>query len=150
MIVDAHGLLVLERSAGKLVRADRDAKPVAELPLSSELGETGSYRIDVADGSGISAEQLDERVAEALVEVQQRPLGKAVRLEGVPWTCRGDDESVGRPLYVVYDHVGGGPRSISSDRIQSTRRRAASGCGAPFSTATVFGTTSVPRESWSG
>ncbi|PRQ06335.1 c-type cytochrome [Enhygromyxa salina] len=46
MIVDSHGLLVVERSAGKLVRADHDAKPVAELALTPGLGEI------VHDGAG--------------------------------------------------------------------------------------------------
>ena len=46
MIVDAHGLLVVERSAGKLVRADRAGKRVAELSLSPGLGEI------VHDGAG--------------------------------------------------------------------------------------------------
>jgi hypothetical protein len=47
MIVDEHGLLVVERSAGKLVRANREGKPIAELPLSPGLGEI------VHDGAGM-------------------------------------------------------------------------------------------------
>ncbi|WP_146657888.1 c-type cytochrome [Enhygromyxa salina] len=61
MIVDSHGLLVVERSAGKLVRADRNAKPVAELALTPGLGEI------VHDGAGA-------------VFVADRAAGRVVRI----------------------------------------------------------------------
>jgi hypothetical protein len=47
LIVDEHGLLVVERSAGKLVRADREGKPIATLSLTPGLGEI------VHDGAGV-------------------------------------------------------------------------------------------------
>lgn len=52
MIVDAHGLLVVERSAGKLVRADREGKPIAALALTPGAGEIvhdGAGNVFVAD-----------------------------------------------------------------------------------------------------
>ena len=52
MIVDAHGLLVVERSAGMLVRANREAKPIADLKLTPGLGEIvhdGAGNVFVAD-----------------------------------------------------------------------------------------------------
>jgi mono/diheme cytochrome c family protein len=52
MIVDEHGLLVVERSAGKLVRANREAQPIAELALTPGLGEIvhdGAGNVFVAD-----------------------------------------------------------------------------------------------------
>lgn len=52
MIVDAHGLLVVERSAGKVIRADREGKPIAEFALTPGLGEIvhdGAGKVFVAD-----------------------------------------------------------------------------------------------------
>lgn len=52
MIVDAHGLLVVERSAGKLIRANREGQPIAELSLTPGLGEIvhdGAGNVFVAD-----------------------------------------------------------------------------------------------------
>jgi cytochrome c553 len=61
IVVDEHGLLVVERSAGKLVRADREAKPVAALTLTPGLGEI------VHDGAG-------------MVFVADRGAGRVVRI----------------------------------------------------------------------
>lgn len=52
MIVDEHGVLVLERSAGKLIRANREGQPIAELALTPGLGEIvhdGAGNVFVAD-----------------------------------------------------------------------------------------------------
>ena len=58
VIADARGLLVAERNAGVLVRADRDGKTVAKLELHQGLGQV------VTDGSGTAyvADRTEGRV----------------------------------------------------------------------------------------
>lgn len=58
VIADAHGVLVVERNAGALVRSDREGKPVASLPLHPGLGEL------VHDGAGLvfAADRAADRV----------------------------------------------------------------------------------------
>lgn len=83
MIVDAHGLLVVERSAGKLVRADRNAKPLAELALSPGLGEI------VHDGAGG-------------VFVADRGAGRVLRID--PGDDRGEGLGVSAQLELGEPH----------------------------------------------
>lgn len=47
VMVDEHGVLVVERNAGMLVRSDREGNPVASLSLGPQLGEI------VHDGAGL-------------------------------------------------------------------------------------------------
>ncbi|HLT40257.1 MAG TPA: hypothetical protein VK034_28455, partial [Enhygromyxa sp.] len=55
LAVDRHGLLVVERSAGELVRADRDGRRRASVKLGPGLGELvldGLGHATLADRSG--------------------------------------------------------------------------------------------------
>ena len=58
VIADAHGVLVVERNAGALVRSDREGNPVASLALHPGLGEL------VHDGAGLvfAADRTADRV----------------------------------------------------------------------------------------
>ncbi|MEX1366934.1 MAG: hypothetical protein AB1Z98_27655 [Nannocystaceae bacterium] len=62
VIVDAHGLLVVERNAGQVVRCDRDGNPKSGLELHQGLGEIvrdGGGAVFVADRSADRVLALD-------------------------------------------------------------------------------------------
>ena len=79
LAIDRHGLLVVERSAGELVRADREGKRLASLKLSPGLGEMvtdGLGRAFVADRAANRILRLDVDHAE-----QPRELGRGAVFE---------------------------------------------------------------------
>jgi cytochrome c553 len=89
LTVDAHGILVAERFAGALVRADRDGRPVARLALHGGLGELvsgGTGRVFVADRQADRVVHVDSSSADALVELGgvdiAEPYGLAVTPDG--------------------------------------------------------------------
>lgn len=82
--------------------------------ITEDLGRTGTYRIDVRAGLGVGPREQDRAVSESLAGAELQTLGKAVRLDAVPWTCREDDEGSGQPLYLVHDDLTSGPRPIGS------------------------------------
>jgi mono/diheme cytochrome c family protein len=81
MIVDAHGLLVVERSAGALIRADREGQRLAELKLTPGLGEIvhdGAGNVFVADRAAGRVIRVDpgDATGKGLAEVAAVELGE--------------------------------------------------------------------------
>lgn len=75
VIVDAHGLLVAERNAGRIVRSDREGNPKATLALGQGMGEL------VHDGAG--AVFAADRAADRVVRIEPGDAsGKGLAIAG--------------------------------------------------------------------
>jgi mono/diheme cytochrome c family protein len=62
IFIDAHGLLLIERRAGLVIRADRDGQALAQLSMTPNLGQLvhdGNGLVFVADRSANRVVQLD-------------------------------------------------------------------------------------------
>jgi len=85
VLADAHGMLVVERNAGALIRTDRDGNPTAKLELHEDLGQvvsSGGDLVFVADRRAgkvlaVDAGSPTELKAKTEVEVAE-PYGLAL------------------------------------------------------------------------
>lgn len=88
VVLDAHGLLVAERNAAAVVRADGDGNPVATLSFGGSLGElvTDGSTTFVADRAGNRLVRLDtssaDRLAEDTSATVPEPYGLALSPDG--------------------------------------------------------------------
>lgn len=88
VVLDAHGLLVAERNAAAVVRADGDGNPVATLSFTGTLGElvTDGSTTFVADRAGNRLVRLDtsspDRLAEDASATVPEPYGLALSPDG--------------------------------------------------------------------
>ena len=89
LTIDRHGLLIVERSAGELIRADREGKRRASVKLSPGLGELvldGRGRAWMADRGGDRVVRLDVDHPDQLRELSsvavREPHGLALTPDG--------------------------------------------------------------------
>lgn len=89
VVTDAQGVLVAERNAGTLVRADRQGNPVATLSLHEGLGQLatdGSGTVFVADRRAGKVLKIDASQADALTKdgsaAVPEPYGLALSPDG--------------------------------------------------------------------
>ena len=79
VVADIHGLLVAERNAAAVVRADRDGNPVASLGFAGLLGELvtdGGGTAFVADRAGNRLVRLDTSHSDSLREDTSAPVAE--------------------------------------------------------------------------
>lgn len=79
VIADAHGLLVVERNAGAVIRSDRQGNPVGQLTLHEGIGEMvhdGAGLVFVADRTADRVVQVDpgDAKGQGLAVVRELPL----------------------------------------------------------------------------
>lgn len=89
VIVDQHGVLVAERNAAKVIRANSDGSPIAALEFSGTLGELvtdGAGLVFVADRAGNRLVRLDtsdtKRLREASSMSVAEPYGLGLSPDG--------------------------------------------------------------------
>jgi mono/diheme cytochrome c family protein/sugar lactone lactonase YvrE len=78
VVADEHGVLVAERNAGAIVRADRTGRPVAKLELTQGVGQLVSATpkaVFVADTGGDRIVRIDASAPDRLVPAGELELG---------------------------------------------------------------------------
>jgi mono/diheme cytochrome c family protein len=106
LTIDRHGLLILERSAGELIRADRAGKRRASMKLQPGLGELvldGAGRAWVADRGGDRIVRLDVDHGERLRELASVAVGEPHGLALTPDGATLLTTSVNQHALVVFD-----------------------------------------------